>query len=329
MDIMTDWRPGIFLFGILLFGSGAAEAKTCGVLEQVDSGSQVIPRTGSIRVRLKTGDAVPCDSMVLARLGGVRILLEDRSVVKLAPGTFIELQGPRKHSLYRGEILLTGPVSKEGSAWTTPNSVIRFQGGVAWVEYVPAGRMSSIAVFNRQVRFMNRFNPEAWQDVAAGETSKLLIQEARVRPSQPEVMHPTSVAPLLARFGLPAEEVKEFLSIVKKIHSDRSEALASEIEEWNESAGEESGRAPASVGASGSVTVDPKEAEFVMGRLRERLYGKPEEVARIENDRRPASPRVPPVFSDEEYESSKKRLGSEVKRVGKAIDSIRLESPEE
>jgi hypothetical protein len=157
----------------------------------------------------------------------------------------------------------------------------------------------------------------------------MVIQQAWIRPSQPEIVSHTVVAPLLTRFGLPSEEIKEWVSIVKKIHESRSEALASEIEDWNEATDEAQSRSPASVGQSGRAAVDVLEAEFVMGRLRERLFGKPAEVAKVENDRRPASRSVPPVFTDEEYGTQRKRLKNEVKRIGKEIDLIRPDSSEE
>jgi hypothetical protein len=270
--------------------------------------------------------------MIMTRQGVARVRLEDRTTVQVAPGSFVEFQGAGVRSLYRGEVLITGPALSTGVSWTSPNSIVEYKGGVVWLQYQPSERASALVVFNRKARFVNRFNHEASREVQAGEISRMVIQQAWIRPSQPEIVSQAVVAPMLVRFGLPSEEIKEWVSIVKKIHESRSEALASEIEDWNETSDEDHSRSPASVESAGNSargSVNVQEAEYVMGRLRDRLFGKPSEVAQVENDRRPASRKVPPVFSDEEYSLHRKRLKNEVKRIGKEIDSIRPDSSEE
>jgi hypothetical protein len=303
--------------------------KVCGVVEKAEHGTQLIPSRGVVKTRLNGQDPVPCGSMIMTREGVARVRLEDRTVIQLAPGSFVEIQGGGVRSLYRGEMLVSGPALNAPVTWTSPNSMVEYKGGVFWVQYQPSDRSTSLAVFNRKVRFFNRFNRDAHRDVQAGELSKMIIQQAWIRPSQPEIISHTVVAPMLVRFGLPAEEVKEWVSIVKQIHDSRSEALASEIEDWNEASAEEPTRSPASAGVGPRAAVDVLESEFVMARLRDRLFGKPADVAKVENDRKPASRAVPPVFSDEEYVVHRKRLKSEIKRIGKEIDSIRTESSEE
>lgn len=322
----------VVLFAVLCIAPEAnagTVAKMCGVIEKVDPGTQLIPSKGVVKTRLNAQDPVPCGSMIMTREGVARVRLEDRSVFQLAPGSFVEIQGGGVRSLYRGEILISGPALSAPVTWTSPNSVVEYKGGVVWVQYQPSDRSTALAVFNRNVRFFNRFNRDASRDVHAGEISRMIIQQAWIRPSQPEIISHTVVAPLLTRFGLPAEEVKEWVSIVKQIHDSRSEALAAEIEDWNEAPEEEPSRSPASLGNRAKDAVDEVEARFVMARLRDRLFGRAADVAKVENDRKPASRSVPPVFSDEEYGIHRKRLKSEVKRIGKEIDSIRPDSSEE
>ena len=307
----------------------STDAKTCGVIEHADAGTQLIPAKGGVKTKIPAQEPLPCGSMVMTRQGVARVRLEDRTTAQIAPGSFVEFQAAGIRSLYRGEVLVSGPALNTPVTWTSPNSVVEYKGGVVWLQYQPSERASALVVFNRKARFINRFNREASREVQAGEISRMVIQQAWIRPSQPEIVSHAVVAPLLVRFGLPAEAVKEWVSIVKKIHESRSEALASEIEEWNEASEASQGRSPASVGHTGPSAVDGAEADFVMGRLRERLFGKPAEVARVENDRKPASRSVPPVFSDEEYVTQRKRLKNEVKRIGKEIDSIRPDSSEE
>jgi hypothetical protein len=184
-------------------------------------------------------------------------------------------------------------------------------------------------VFNREVLFFNRFNREAVRRVRAGETSRLLIQEALVKPSFPEIMSHASVAPLLDRFGLAPGEMKELVQIVKQVHESRSSALASEIEEWNEESDPAESRAPASVSSSERSALDEREAQFVLARLRDRVFGKAEEIARVENDRRPASRPVPPVFSDEEYREAGARKRNELRRLSRQLDGLRTEPEQE
>jgi hypothetical protein len=330
----TETRAIQILAFILMFASGlpsvaSSDPKTCGVFERADPGTQLIPSKGGVKTKVASGESVPCGSMILTRQGVARVRLEDRTTVQVAPGSFVEFQGGGVRSLYRGEVLVSGPVLSTNVTWTSPNSIVEYKGGVVWIQYQPADRASAVAVFNRKVRFINRFNRDAGRDIQAGEISRMVIQQAWILPSQPEIISHTVVAPMLVHLGLPAGEIKEWVSIVKQIHESRSEALASEIEDWNEPSEEESSRSPASVTGTGRPSVDGVEAEFVLGRLRERLFGKPSEVAKVENDRKPASRSVPPVFSDEEYTTHRQRLKGEVKRIGKEIDSIRPDSSEE
>jgi hypothetical protein len=332
MATETRWFTLISLAtGIGLAASAAAgtDPRNCGVVEQADAGTQLIPVKGVVKTKLTAQESVPCGSMILTRQGVARVRLEDRTTVQIAPGSFVEFPGAGVRSLYRGEVLVSGPALNATVNWTSPNSVVEYKGGVVWLQYQPSERASALVVFNRKARFVNRFNREASREIQAGEISRMVIQQAWIRPSQPEIVSHTVVAPLLARFGLPTEEIKEWVSVVKKIHESRSEALASEIEDWNEAPDEVQARSPASVGQSARAAVDEVEAEFVMGRLRERLFGKPAEVAKVENDRQPASRPVPPVFTDEEYGTQRKRLKNEVKRIGKEIDLIRPDSSEE
>ncbi len=331
----TEIRNSTFVSVVILFflsivpSYAVSESKTCGVVEHAEPGTQLIPAKGVVKTKVPAQEAVPCGSMIMTRQGVARVRLEDRTSVQIAPGSFVEFQGGGVRSLYRGEVLVSGPALNSTVTWTSPNSLVEYRGGVVWLQYQPSDRASALVVFNRKAKFVNRFNRDASREVQAGEISRMVIQQAWIRPSQPEIVSHTVVAPLLVRFGLPADEIKEWVSIVKKIHESRSEALASEIEDWNEATEETPARSPASVGKSGQSAVDEVEAEFVMGRLRERLFGRPAELARVENDRKPASRVVPPVFSDEEYGSQRKRLKNEVKRIGKEIDSIRPESSEE
>ncbi len=330
----TDIRILAWITFFSLFGSISAvhagnDSKICGLVEHADPGTQLIPAKGVVKTKLPAQEPLPCGAMVMTRQGVARIRLEDRTTVQIAPGTFVEFQGEGIRSLYRGEVLVSGPALNSTVTWTSPNSIVDYKGGVVWIQYQPSERSSALLVLNRKARFVNRFNRDANREVQAGEISRMIIQQAWVRPSQPEILNHSVVAPLLVRFGLPADEVKEWVSIVKKIHESRSEALASEIEDWNETPDEDQGRHPASVGQSARAAVDVLEAEYVMGRLRERLFGRPSEVAKVENDRKPASRAVPPIFSDEEYGVHQKRLKTEVRRIGKEIDSLRPDSSEE
>jgi hypothetical protein len=64
--------------------------------------------------------------------------------------------------------------------------------------------------------------------------------------------------------------------------------------------------------------------------LKRKLFGDPEAVAKVENDRAPASIKSPPaLFSDVERDAHEKNLRNEVKRVGKEIERLKPDGAQE
>ncbi len=111
----TETRAIQILAFILMFASGlpsvaSSDPKTCGVFERADPGTQLIPSKGGVKTKVASGESVPCGSMILTRQGVARVRLEDRTTVQVAPGSFVEFQGGGVRSLYRGEVLVSGPV---------------------------------------------------------------------------------------------------------------------------------------------------------------------------------------------------------------------------
>ena len=306
---------------------------TCAVFLKVGRGMQVIPRQGKVQTRLSVDAPVFCGSMVITHQEPVWIKLSNQSVVKLGPDSFVEIpsESSQKYHLYRGELLISAPSSLSAQVWSTPNAEVEFSGGVAWFQYASHEKKTTVGCFNRSVKIMNKFNSSAAQEIHAGEMSHLAIQEAQVKPSQPSVMSHITVTEAMARLKLTPEDEKQFVSIVKQVFEDRGTALASEIENWeDEESSDEPSRSIASVPQSSKHAIDPKEADFSLKMMKKRLYGDPREVARVENERSPASTKESGSgFSDEVRDSQKKKFKVEVKRISKEIDSIRNRSDEE
>ena len=317
--ILSAWMTSVAF-------AGAAESP-CAQIVLAGKGIQVIPIEGAVMTKVKVEDGIACGSMVITHQDPLWIKLSNQTTVKIAPDSFVELAPSMKgvFKLLRGEVLLNSPNRQGGDHWSSPNAEMDFNGGVAWFQYLPKVKKSTAACFNRNLKFFNKFNHEAAQEVRAGEMSSLAIQEARVRPTMPAVMSHHSAEEALKRMSLPAEEVKQLVSVIQQVFEDRGTALASEIEEWEESevpSGTAS-RSIASVPQAGKNAVDEKEAEFTMMMLKRKLYGDPKEVAQVENQRAPASlTQKSEPFADIERDTKEKKFRVEVKKIGRQIERI-------
>jgi len=311
----------VLMGSLVLIGPAKASDSICAVVTKLGRGLQVIPEKGRVQTRLEVDSGIPCGSMVLTHTDPVWIKLSDQTLVKMGPQSFIEVpsQESKSFRMYRGAIMLSAPASLSGKTWSTPNAEVDFKGGVVVLQYLPEEKMSIAGCFNRKVEFRNKFNSKAVQELSAGEMSRLAIQEGRVQPTHPLIMHHSSVGNVLSRLGLNSEEQEQVVAVVKQVYEDRSKSLVSGIQDWSESEGP--ARSIASVPQSSKSTIDQKEAQFTMKLLKDRLYGTLEEQEKFVpppvRTRAPAS-----VLRDERKEAAEKRLKSETRRVEKEIDRL-------
>ena len=320
---MNKLKIALTIFsGLSAFSAFAGnEDSVCAVLTRTGRGIQVIPEKGRVMTDLTVDSPIPCGSMVLTHDAPVWIKLSDQTVVKMGPRSFIEVpaEDSRNFRMYRGAVMLSAPASLIARTWSTPNSEIDFKGGVVVLQYIPEERISIAGCFNRRVEFRNKFNSKAVQELSAGEMSRLAIQEGRVQPTHPLVMHHSSVGNVLNRLGLNADEQEQVVAVVKQVYEDRSKSLVSGIQNWSDSEGPS--RSIASVPQSSKSTIDQKEAQFTMKLLKDRLYGTLEEQDKFvpppTRTRAPAS-----VLRDERKDAAEKRLKSETRRVEKEIDRL-------
>ncbi len=298
----------------------------CAVLTKTGRGLQVIPEKGRVMTDLTVDSPIPCGSMVLTHDAPAWLKLSDQTVVKLGPKSFIEIpaEDSRNFRIYRGAIMLSAPASLIARTWSTPNSEIDFKGGVVVLQYIPEERISIAGCFNRRVEFRNKFNSNASQELGAGEMSRLAIQEGRIRPTHPAILHPASVGNVLASLGLDSAEQEQVVAVVKQVYEDRSKSLVADIQDW--SGNEGPSRSIASIPMSSKSTIDPREAELTIKLLKDRLYGTNEEQVRFVPT--PAPQRSPASIRDDHKDQAKKKFKNEVRRVEKEIDRLDPESAE-
>lgn len=312
-------------------GTASADEAPCALVTLVGRGIQIIPEKGRVLNQVQLNQGVPCGTMVLTHDEPLWLKLSNQTTIKLGPRSFIEIprESAKSYKLYRGAALLSAPTTLLPQTWSTPNSELDFKGGVAVIQYLPSEKTTVAGCFNRKVEFRNKFNSSAMQELSAGEMSHLAIQEGRVRPAQPTVMHYASVANVLNQIGLPHEDQEQIVSVVKQVYEDRSKALISGIHEWAE-LGDEPSRGIASVNAGARHSVDEKEAEFTKNQLRNRLYGTTDEqnkyVPPIFPEREPASLREAgartPLIEDSEKTKHEKAFRMETKRIEKEIERL-------
>jgi hypothetical protein len=321
------------LFLGMTFASATPDESPCGIVMKSGKGAQIIPTRGSVQTKFSNEFPVSCSSMVITHQDPFWVRLSDQSVLKVAPQSFVELPkaGSAVFHVYRGQVLVSAPPGIATQTWSTPNSEAIFKGGIAFIQYHPETRVTTVSCFNRDFKFRNKFNEGAETTVHAGEMSHLAIQEASVNPSQPAVMNHNSVNNVLAELKLDPADQTELVAAVKRVYQDREKSLASEIEDF-ESEPEvkkvEPSRSIASVPVKGVAkpvkALDPVEAEFVTRKMHERLYGTDADQKLVEpkTARKPASVPVNEI-ADGEKVKEHQVLKQETKRLEKEIGTIR------
>ena len=300
----------------------------CAVVTRAGRGVQIIPEKGHVENKIAVDHGVSCGSMIITHADPLWIRLSSMTVVKLGPETFLEI--PNSHAkafrLYRGSVLLTAPASLIAQTWTTPNAELEFKGGVSLLQYVPSEKNTIAGCFNRKVEFRNKFNESAVQELSAGEMSHLAIQEGRVKPARPGVMHHSTVTEVLSQVGVESDEKDQLVAVVKQVFEDRAKSLVSGIETFGEGEGQVN-RSIASVPQTSKQVVDPKEAAFTLKLLKDRVYGTEEEQKRfvpapIQARRAPASA---VGITDEVKKAQEQKFKKESKRIEKEIERLDLD----
>ncbi len=315
---------------VMAFARATPDESPCAIITRDAKGSEMIPPKGRVQNKLTLEGPIACGSMLLTHEEPIWFKLSNQAVVKLAPNSFIEIpkENGQTFRIYRGEALISSPPGIAAQTWSTPNSETIFKGGVAWIQYSPKTRITTVSCFNREFEFRNKFNEDAKQVVHAGEMSKLAIQSAQVLPSQPIVMNQGAVKQALQNLNLPEADQTELVAVVKRVYEDRSKSLTSEIQDWADAPAGEPDREIASVKETPkkNSAIDPKEADFVTRKMRERLYGEESEepVARRQS-RKPASVKRDvdqEVIHDHEKQRELKSFNQEKKKLEKDLEQV-------
>jgi hypothetical protein len=156
--------------------------------------------------------------------------------------------------------------------------------------------------------------------------SHLAIEEGRVKPAHPGVMHHSAVMEVLSQVGVEQDEKDQLVAVVKQVFEDRSKSLVSGIETFGESEGQ-ANRTIASVPQASKQVIDPKESAFTLKLLKERVYGTEEDQKRfvpapIQARRAPASAEA---VTDDVKKNQELKYKKESKRVEKEIERLDLD----
>ena len=312
----------------MAFASGTRDDVPCALLVKFGRGTQVIPPAGKVQTRFEAEQPVICGSMVVTHDEGAWIRHANQTLFKVAPNSFFELGKAKAdaHHLYRGEILMTAPSSIAMLTLATPNGEVDFKGGIAFVQYAPADKQTSVASFNRSFDFKNKFNGQAYQTVRAGEISRLMLSEDRIVPSQPVVMSPSSVKESLVGFEMTGEEKEELAQVVQRVFEARAKSLTTDIEDWNDLektvADRQIASVPEKVTKNSRLALDPEEAKISMDMLKKHLYGDDEDLKML-NDGPVRTPASAAKLNDSEYERKKKKKKQETERLIKEVSEIK------
>ena len=298
----------------------------CGVIVKASHGTQMIPPQGKVQVKLQVDQPVVCGAMIITHTEGVWIRHSNQSVYKIAPDSFFELGKDKADAnrLFRGELLVTAPPSSKTDEFVTLNAKVKFNGGVAWIRYNPKEKETVAASFNRTFTFVNKFNEKAAQEVRVAEMSRLKLGDARVVPTQPEVIDAPSVKDVVSHFDLTETDQKEMSNLVERVYETRSKALVADIEDWKKIE-EDQTRGPSRSIASvkkAKPAVDEEEAAHTLSLFKQKVFGE-EDLHLLNDDRKPAS--VTERLPDPGYEKSKKKKAAETKKVMKEISDLKTD----
>ena len=163
MKLKPASRFAFTLIPVLLgiaFAQATPDEMPCAVVMKAAKGVQVIPPEGRVQTRLPIEAPVACGSMLITHAESFWVRLTDQTVVKVAPHSFIEIpkSGARVYRIYRGAALVTAPPGIYTQTWSTPNAESIFKGGVAFIQYSTADRLTTVGCFNRNFEFKNKFN---------------------------------------------------------------------------------------------------------------------------------------------------------------------------
>ena len=322
----------VLLALILMIGTDSAMAgSVCGRFIKGSKKAQLIPEQGKISAKIFENDPLTCGSTVITNAEPVWVEMNDLTVFKIASASFFEFakSGKSKHQLYRGAIMVSAPPSIKGMELATPNSNTEFNGGALMLNYDPNEKETLVSNFNRKVVFKNKFHPEASQVVAAGEMSRLWINEDRLIPTEPEIMDSKSVKPAVAGFAIADDELKQMVGVIDRAVESRSKSFVTDLESWEELEQEQQRQAErkiASVDGKGNSKEDPvsielKEAERALNLLKTHLYGEESDWKIHDESRKPSS--VSGVeFKDPEYDRKKAIEKEQVKKTVEAIKNF-------
>jgi hypothetical protein len=322
----------VFVVAGMAFAGSTPDEVPCAMMLKFGRGTQVIPPEGKVQTRFEADQPIVCGSMVITHADSVWIRHSNQTVFKIGPNSFFELGKAKAepHRLYRGQLLMTAPPSIPELTLSTPNGEVSFKGGVAWIQYAPEQKETSVASFNRNFEFKNKFNEEALQNVRVGEISRLILNQDRLVPSQPVVMSPSSVKEALNGFELAAAEQTELTKVVERVFEARAKSLTSDIDDWAEiERTEQASRSIASVPEKASKNtrsaIDPKEAKFSMDLLKKHLYGDEEDMKMLNDDSGAESVRAPASakkLQDPEYDRMKAKKKQETQRLMKEVSEL-------
>ena len=230
------------------FAAPAAGVPACALITKAGRGVEVIPPQGRVVTRFKNDFPIPCGTMVITHHEPVWVQLASRVQFRLAPDTFVEFSKGNGDPLrlFRGNILVDAPVGTDRQVLLTPNGKTILDGGVAWIQYQPAEKQTTVSSLVRSCRLQNRFYEAAEQVLHSGESSHLAVAGDRIVPSQPELADSGSIGAILAQFELSPEDVQRYSFAVNRSFEGKLKSFTAELENWTQNK-EEPSREIASV----------------------------------------------------------------------------------
>jgi hypothetical protein len=199
---------------------------SCAVLEKFAGEVQILDYTRTKILPSTQKSTVPCGGWVsLETKPGAWASLKHRDgyVLRLSPGTYIELLEQNQAAkfmgdaivLYRGSVYVEAGDGAPELRIVTANARARIDHAAALLVYSPKDEETQLITLENQASLENRFEASRRVRAKAGELTELNFSLRRVLPSMPQAISESSLQGRLAEVHLDEKKMNGFLAVAR------------------------------------------------------------------------------------------------------------------
>ena len=249
---------------------------SCGMIADLLGDVQVLDQSRTQLLNLGPHDLIPCGSWISSHAGWVAIQHKLGAKVHLGQETYLQVRegmgsaggvnesGAEHLSVLRGEVYVEVGGGNPELRIASASARVRVSSGKAIFLVGYLEDRTQLMVLERSAQLENRFEPRKAIEVAAGETSELILQNDRVIPQIPSAVALSSLEPKFLTLRIP-QAVQTAAS--QEVRTRQSRKMAAQLIEpsgskkTREPQKKREGRALASARSMNSYLKNPPSAQ--------------------------------------------------------------------